>query len=208
MNGLLTGLMNAPRGLQRAAAIMLLIAFAGLAAGSVAAMASLLNAKHAELQALRDTAGRFARVAALEESLKASLGALENGKDRSLFVEAESAAIARAALQSRLGAIAAKHKLSVVSVGGLPDRDENGYQLIGLRADVVGRFEAVHGTVLDIEGDLPPLFIRELTLRLNGPPGGPDTPAVQITAQIQLYAAYRAPATASARETRRAELAP
>jgi Type II secretion system (T2SS), protein M subtype b len=207
MSGALTRLMNAPLWAQRLVAVVVVVVFFAAAAAAAAAMTASLDAKNEELQLLRDRAGRFARVVALEESLRAANGSADAGADASLFIEAESPAIARAALQGRITAMAGAHGVVVVSSGGLPDRTENGYQLIGLRADVTGEFNAVHSTVLDIESNLPPLFIRELGIKLAGGPGRGQPGPPQLTAQIQLYAAYRVPVSARTGGIQRAEAA-
>jgi hypothetical protein len=206
MTGALTRLMNAPLWAQRLTAIIGFLVVLALLAGMIAAMALTLDAKRRQLVEIRETAGRFARIAALEKGLQEAGSTDNRSADASLFVEAASAAIARASLQARITAVAGSHGLQVVSAGSLPDRSEQGFQLVGLRADVSGAFDAVHGMVLDIESALPPNFIRELNLRLSGAPSEKETGPPQLTVQIKVFAAYRQPAATDAAAAQRAEV--
>jgi hypothetical protein len=206
VNGLLTRLLNASAALQRATAGALFLGVILAVVVVVVGMAGALGSKQEELHELRERAGRFARVAALKEVVRAVDTPQEEKDGQALFMEAESPAIARATLQSRIGAFSRQHKVAVVSAGGLPDRDENGYKLIGLRANLVGPFENVHAMILAMESSLPPMFIRELVLKRAGQPQSEDEPVIQMTAQLQLYVAYRRAEVAAAEPPRQAEL--
>ena len=195
---LLTRLINAPMRLQKCAAAALLALGLALAFVLSASVVGFVRDKQAQLTDLREKAGRLAQIAGMKDSVDPAPDESANADSQSLFLEAESLTIGRANLQSRVDAIAQSNGLLLSSAGGLPDLEENGLQLIGLRVDLSGGYDAVHKAILDLETSKPPLMVRELAVRLASGEGG-DRP-LELAAQIKLFGAFRlsgAPASAA-----------
>ncbi len=189
---LLTRLINSPRQLQHGIAVAMAMAALAIPLALAAKAAIVFRDQSQQIIELRERAGKLAGLAALkDEALKlAHSGSGESSAG--LLIEADNLPIAKANLQSRVSAIALAHGVAVSSSGGVPDVEENGLLLIGLRADVSGTNEAIAGFVSDIESTSPPLLVREFTLRSDGTPL-PDMQPV-LSASIKLYGAIRLPA--------------
>lgn len=186
---LLTRLMNAPLQFQQGVAGLLAILFLFAPLALAAQAIHVLQDQSRQIVELRERAGKLVGLAAMkDEALKLAITPAEGGGG-GLLIEAENMPIAKANLQSRIGAIAQAHGASVSSSGGVPDVEENGLLLIGLRADISGTNEAIEGTLSDIESGKPPLMVREFTLRSEGAPLA-DRP-MTLTASIRLYGAVR-----------------
>lgn len=185
---MLVRLMNAPLSIQRAVAVALLAASALLASAMAVNIVSGLRAQSAALLEAREQAGRLAQIAALKGTASATTDA--PGQDGAgLFLEASSVTIARANLQSLIGAIAESAGAAIASAGSVPEIEEHGLKQVGLRADISGSYEAIQRTILDVETAKPPLIIRKMTVRLAAGDLGERAP--ELSAQIQVYAAYR-----------------
>lgn len=186
---LLTRVINAPLRLQKLTAAALLALGLAFACGLGASAIVFVRDKQAELTELREKVGRLAQIAAMKSSMAPAPDDKANADSQSLFLEAESFTIGRANLQSRVDAIAQSNGLLLSSAGGLPDLEENGLKLIGLRVDLSGGHEAVHKAIVDLETSKPPLMVRELAVRLASGEGG-DRP-LELAAQIKLFGAFR-----------------
>ena len=188
---LLTRLINAPMPLQKWAAAALLAVGLALVYSLAACAFAFVADKRSELTDLREKAGRLEQLASMKGSVGLAPESLANADAQSLFLEAESLTIGRANLQSRVDAIAQSNGLLLSSAGGLPDLEENGLKLIGLRVDFSGGYEAVHKAILELETSKPPRMVRELAIRLVAGEDG-DHP-VELAAQIKLFGAFRLP---------------
>jgi hypothetical protein len=186
---LLTRLINAPMRVQECAAAALLALGLTLGYALGASAFTLVRNKQAQLTDLREKAGRLAQIAGMKDSVDPAPDNSANADSQSLFLEAESLTIGRANLQSRVDAITQSNGLLLSSVGGLPDLEENGLKLIGLRVDFSGGYDAVHKAILDLETSKPPLMVRELAIRLASGEGA-DRP-LELAAQIKLFGAFR-----------------
>jgi hypothetical protein len=191
---LLTRLMNAPRALQEAMAALLALLCLLAPLALAAEAAAILRAQSREILDLRTRAGKLAGLAAMKHEAVTLARTPADTSSGGLLMEAENMPIAKANLQSRICAISQAHGAAVASSGGVPDIEENGLLLIGLRADIYGTNEAIEGTLSDIETGRPPLLVREFTLRSEGAPLA-DQP-MTLTAGIRLYAAVRPPVDA------------
>jgi Type II secretion system (T2SS), protein M subtype b len=186
---LLTRLINAPMRLQKSAAIALLLLSLAIAGMAGALSVDFMAGKRTVLIDLREKAGRLTQIVALKDSVKPSVDSSTEDGSHSLFLEAESLTIGRANLQGRIEAIAQSNGLLLSSAGGLPDLEEAGLKLIGLRVDLSGGYDAVHKAIVDLETSKPPLMIRELALRLASGEAG-DRP-LELAAQIKIFGAFR-----------------
>lgn len=186
---MLTRLINAPLRLQKCAAAALLTLGLALVFALGASAFSLVEDKQEELTGLREKAGRLKQIVSMKGSFELAPDDAAHADTKTLFLEAQSLTIGRANLQSRVDAIAQSNGLLLSSVGGLPDLEENGLKLVGLRVDLSGGYDAVHKAILDLETSKPPLMVRELAIRLSSGEGG-DRP-VELAAQIKLFGAFR-----------------
>jgi Type II secretion system (T2SS), protein M subtype b len=199
---MLTRLINAPLSLQRAAAL----SFAALVLALLSALGSTawgdLESRHAEILSLRERAGHMTQIIALKDSAKAPEEGAGGSNDSSMFAEAESLTIGRAMLQGRIEAIAQSNGLQISSAGALPDSQENGLTLVGQRIDFSGTYDAVHSAFLEMETSMPPMLVREASIRVSAGEAG-DRP-LELAAQIKIFSALRltdpAPGSAKAAE--------
>lgn len=186
-------LLNSSAGAQRTLALGLLVLFVGLVVWAVFWILAGLAQQRDTLNETRERAGRLLRFATMD--LSASSGAARAGPDDDgLFLAAPSMVIARANLQQRVNTIASDHNTQVSSSGNLPDLKEDATTLIGLRLDFEGAYQDVTRTVLAIEAGLPPLVVKELSIRSTGGEL-PDRPP-ELAAQLHIYAAVRTGAAA------------
>lgn len=189
---MLTRLLNASPGTQTAVAAAMLVLCAGIAVWVAVAVAGGLNEQRNALIETRERAGKLIQFAATDVS-QAAVADDPGGTE--LFMSAPSIVIARADLQQRINAIASAQKSFVASVGNLPDLNEDNTTMIGLRVDFSGAYEDVTKTVLAIETSMPPLIVKELSVRSAGVEQ-PDRPP-ELAAQLLVYAPVRTSAAAS-----------
>ncbi|TPM16329.1 type II secretion system protein GspM [Mesorhizobium sp. B2-3-5] len=175
-----------------AAACVLLVGWLAFVALSSVASAS------ADIDEKRATLGQIEAVVALAKTIEASaspVAASSNGE----FLSGESEAVIRGALQTRLNAIAASNGVTVLSAGNAPALNEDGVAYLGLRANVSGTLESVHGFMFSLETTLPVLLIRETTLRTtNVAPSAASKVAPEIFAEVLFYGALQSGTVAAA----------
>ncbi|MDX8525886.1 type II secretion system protein GspM [Mesorhizobium sp. MSK_1335] len=186
---MLTAILNS-RLLVRRSLALAIAAVCALAAGWLlfAALGSVASAS-ADIDQKRETLGQIEAVVALAKTMEASAppaAATSNGE----FLSGESEAVIRGGLQTRLNAIAAANKVVVLSAGNAPALNEDGVAYLGLRANVSGTLEGVHGFMLSLETTLPVLFVREATLRVtNVVPSEAPNVEPEIFAEVLFYGA-------------------
>jgi hypothetical protein len=163
--------------------------FCASTTGAIWLAVNTISTKQKTLVELRERAGQLSKIAAMKNSVQFQNSEIIDPADKQLFLEAESSTIGRANLQSRIDAIAQNNNLVLASAGSLPDIDEGGITLIGLRVDVSGSYESLQKAIFDIETNSPPLLIRELSLRLTSGEAG-DSP-IELAAQIKILEAFR-----------------
>ncbi|CDX21252.1 General secretion pathway protein M [Mesorhizobium plurifarium] len=153
-----------------------------------AALGSVASA-NADIDQKRETLGQIEAVVALAKTMEASAppaAAAGNGE----FLSGESEAVIRGTLQTRLNAMASANKVVVLSAGNAPALTEDGVAYLGLRANVSGTLEGVHGFMLSLETTLPVLFVREATLRVtNVAPSEAPNVEPEIFAEVLFYGA-------------------
>jgi hypothetical protein len=170
-----TALLNASRPRRRLAAAALLALVAvllaaigfGLQAGLDARMLTL-EAKHAELARLRSMIAMAPDGAGAPEGLETGPG----------FLAGDNPALAQAAFQKRLRAIAATSGAELMTVENAPLVERDGATFAGLRASLVGSNDELLQTIFLIETAEPYLMIRSArigpakteTAAENGPP--------------------------------------
>ncbi len=186
----LTSLINAPRALRRAVALLILCGaiaasagFVWMTVGSLTDAASAVRAQREQLGNLQSIIGLRQALADRDVSASESLSGPE-------FLQGASEAVIRGNLQSRLSAIAAAHGVKILSVGNTPIRQRGNVRYAGLRADFSGTNEAIHATLFDIETSKPYLVIRDASIRstLSSQAAGNQGPP-ELVVQIQFYGA-------------------
>ena len=186
---LLMRLMNAQRKLQQAVALAIAAFLVVIPVIAAIKLVSVITAQSRQIVQMREHSGRLSALASLkDEALRlAAIPANDGGSN--LLLEADNLPIAKANLQSRIGALAQTHGVTVASSGAVPDVEENGLLLIGLRADLSGSNDAIGRMLLEVETIKPPLLVREFTMRSEGAPLPDREPT--LSAGIQLYIALR-----------------
>lgn len=182
-----TMLLNAPPVVRRAIACALLALVAAVAIGSIAAALGSLPEARDAVQTKRETLGRLSTLAAMKPALlrQASEQPLA---DPGMVWTGESIALVQADLLSRMGNLAAAHGAILISAGNAPEQVVDGVRHLGLRADITGTVEAVHGVIRDCETSIPPLIVRKLAIWVSTPGEAGMTPT-QLTAQLHLQGA-------------------
>lgn len=182
----LTALLNAPRALRRAVALLVLAVAAAAAAAFVWLTVGSLADEAAEVRAKRELLGNLQSIIALKQALTDHKLAIAEATSGPEFLHGASEAVVRGNLQSRLVAIAGEHGVRVLSVGNTPIRLRENVRYAGLRAVFSGTNEEVHAILLAIEASKPFLVIREASIRSTlTPQSTPQEGPPEIVIQIQ-----------------------
>ncbi|NJS14004.1 MAG: hypothetical protein HC788_04550 [Sphingopyxis sp.] len=186
---MLTQLINAPLLAQRLIALLIAALVMAGGIGVVVTVGFHFSALNSGLTEQRERAGHLKQVLILKNAVSTTKQPNKGNLGQRLFLEAPSLTIARADLQSHIGALAQSNGVMIDSAGNMPDILEDGLTMIGLRFDMSGRHDDVHRTIVDIEAGVPPLFVRDWIVRVIGGEAGDQ--ALQIAVQFQVFAAYR-----------------
>jgi hypothetical protein len=182
----LTVLLNAPRALRRAVALLVLAVSVAAAAGFVWLTIGSLADEAAEVRAKREMLGNLQSIIALKQALTDHKIAIAEATSGPEFLHGTSEAVVRGNLQSRLVEIAGAHGVRVFSVGNTPIRQRENVRYAGLRAVFSGTNEEVHAILFAIETSKPFLVIREASIRSTlNPQATPQKGPGEIVIQIQ-----------------------
>lgn len=108
----------------------------------------------------------------------------------SSFLEGDNIAVIQAGLQTRMNTIAGSQSVVVASVGNTPPLMIDGIQYVGVRANVQGKLPAINNTLFQLETSLPPLIIREASVRsTNSVQQDNLTGPIELAAEIAVYGA-------------------
>ncbi|MFD9901603.1 type II secretion system protein GspM [Mesorhizobium sp. UC74_2] len=179
-------LLNAPLLVRRGAAIVFGLILLAVACAIVAGLYGSVMSARSEVYEKRVELGRLLSIVALEKSIKTTDTAEKASQAE--FLPGENEAAARSGLQKRLSEAASAANVTVLSAGNAPTLNEQGVVYVGLRANISGALENIHGLLRNLETTMPVLFIREATLTATG--GNPDMPqanANEISAQLLFY---------------------
>lgn len=188
---LLTRILNAPVLVRRSLALTLATLAMCLAGWIVFSAVDSLTLARADIEQKRETLGQIEAIVALAKTIDSSAAPAASA-DNKEFLSGESEASIRGALQTRLNAMAASNGVTVLSAGNAPALNEDGVAYLGLRANVSGSLESVHGFLLSLETTLPVLFVREASLRTtNISPSATSTGAPEIFAEVLFYGALQ-----------------
>ncbi|QPC90772.1 type II secretion system protein GspM [Mesorhizobium sp. INR15] len=194
---MLTAILNSRLLVRRSVALAIAAMCVLLVGWIVFAALGTVASASADIEEKRATLGQIEAVVALAKTIEASAAPVAGTTDGE-FLSGESEAVIRGTLQTRLNAIAASNGVTVLSAGNAPVLNEDGVAYLGLRANVSGTLEGVHGFMLSLETTLPILFIRETTLRAtNVAPSQVPTVAPEIFAEVLLYGALQSGTSAA-----------
>ncbi|WP_054310113.1 type II secretion system protein GspM [Mesorhizobium sp. 1M-11] len=200
---MLVRLLNASLLVRRSAAIALSVVFLGIAYAITASLYGALVSTRNDVYEKRAELGRLLAIVAMEKSVKATNTARASTTSPAEFLPGENEAAARSGLQKRLSEAAATTGITVLSAGNAPTINEQGVVYVGLRANVSGSLENVHGLILNLETTLPVLFIREATLTATGSNMvTAQTSSTEISAQLMFYGVLQASAPAGIGESK------
>ncbi len=152
-----TALLNAPRAVRRAVALVAPLAILALAAGAALLVESVLASRADRITEARQTLGTLQLLLAADPGPAATPAA--GGLDAE-FLSGTSTPLIQAALQARLGEIAAASGAELLSVGNIPITEREGTRFAGLRANLTGTNGNLVETVFAIESSVPYLTIR------------------------------------------------
>ncbi|MBA8882022.1 type II secretion system protein GspM [Phyllobacterium myrsinacearum] len=108
----------------------------------------------------------------------------------SSFLTGDSIAVIQAGLQTRVNADASAQNVVVASVGNTPVLVIDGVQYAGVRANIQGNLPSINNTLFQLETSLPPLIIREATIRATNAVQVDGSPQpVELAAEIVVYGA-------------------
>ncbi|MGX5805653.1 type II secretion system protein GspM [Bradyrhizobium sp. Arg314] len=198
---LLTRILNAPVLIRRTLALTITVLAISLVGWVVFAAAGSIASARADIEQKREALGQIEAVIALAKNIESAAAPVATA-DSKEFLTGDSEAVIRGALQTRLNAMAASNGVTVLSAGNAPALSEDGVAYLGLRANVSGPLESVHGFLLSLETTLPVLFLREATLRTTNisPSASPASPP-EIFVEVLFYGALQ-PAAVSASENK------
>lgn len=173
------------RFLQRLAALAILLLLPLLV---WLALVRPLTGPYAELRAqLDDSRQRLTRyrdIAAASEAIGAAIAeARAEQIAGGAFLVGETDALAAAALQDMIGAIAADANSDVRSVQSLPSQAENGLVRIRLRAQIVTTTSGLVGILEAIETGRPLLFVDDFKLRTRLERARPEGDALEVASE-------------------------
>lgn len=200
---LLVRLLNAPPIVRRGVAIAFGLIFLGIAVAAIAGLYSAVMSARSEVYEKRVELGRLLSIAALGKSAKSN----DIGKPAKMnqveFLPEETEAAARSGLQKRLSEAAVNTSVTVLSAGNVPTLTEQGVVYVGLRANISGSLENIHGLILNLETTVPVLVIREATLTATGNSSNlPQNSSTEISAQLLFYGVLQARAASNIVESK------
>ncbi|MFK0693141.1 type II secretion system protein GspM [Mesorhizobium sp. IMUNJ 23033] len=171
---MLSAILNTRPMVRRLIALAMAVSAACIAGWVVFLLLDSIASAKAGIMEKREVLGQLRSVAELAKRLDNAAASNPAATVTPEFLTGESEAVIRGGLQTRLNAIAATNRVTVLSAGNAPALSEAGVDYIGLRANLSGPLENIHNAILTIETSLPVLFIHEATLRTTdtGPAAG------------------------------------
>ena len=163
--------MTLPEG--RTGKILALVLVAGFLALAYLSAVRPLVALYADMaDELSDLSVQRARLQAIESELPRLQAAVDEMRrradERSLLLAEPSDAVAAAAVQTRLQALAGAEGVEVSSVESFAPKVQDGFRRVGVRAVITCDLTALTGIVRALSSARPPLFIENLDIRNNG----------------------------------------
>lgn len=163
-----TALLNAPRPLRRSVALAAALLLAALAAGAALLVEAALAARADQIAAARQKLGTLQLLLAADPG-PAATPATDGASAE--FLPGDSTPLIQAALQARLGEIAAASGADLLAVGNTPLVERDGTRFAGLRASLTGTNGEIVETIFAIESAVPYLTIRTARIDANTLPG-------------------------------------
>ncbi len=187
---MLTALLNAPVRTQRIAALVITGIVGLIVLGLVQMLGVGLYSAYAEIGEKRAMLGRLQAVAAAEAAFKTPL--LPENQADPMLLSGDNEAVMTAALQTWLQEVVGAAGGQINAVSNVSDAGENDIRMIGLRANLSGTMEVIHGTISAIESNQPRLFIKEVSVHSDQQQVSETNSAAQLTATIVFLGAASA----------------
>lgn len=186
---------------------LLAVAIAGVAAcvvwfGLVAPLADWHDARAERLEQLRARATRMDALAASLPGLRRQVATLSSGPAPQSLLEGASDAVAGAALQEQVQAMAVEAGTPLTSAEALPAEPAGSYRRIGLRVSVAASYPVLANLLAAIDGATPRMLVDYL--QIEAPPLGLRTTQLPMDATLTVLA-FRARDPAPAPEAARAD---
>jgi hypothetical protein len=163
MTELLISLMNAPRAVQRSVALGISFLLVGTIVVLVTSLGSIISDKASNIDSMRGELFRLNQF--ISRKPPKPIDATSRPVDENLFLDGSSLPIIHARLQERINATTSEVGVTVASISGMQSIQINGEAYVGVRADIEGDFRSFHEVIRRVEGSMPPLFIREISIR-------------------------------------------
>jgi general secretion pathway protein M len=189
MTEVLIRVMALPKMAQRGLAIALAVIAALIILLLVFTAIQALSDLRAGIDEGRYNLARFERLLA-QKPVDDAKAAAQPDDNASSFLAGENIAVIQAGLQTRVNAIASAQNVIVASVGNTPVLAIDGVQYAGVRANIQGNLPSINNTLFQLETSLPPLIIREATIRATSAMQEDGSPLpVELAAEIVVYGA-------------------
>lgn len=182
MSAVLARLVAAPKAVQAAVALGLLLAMIAAPLAIVWFAYGQIAQLQNETLALREELGRRQQIALQLPDLRASQAAALSGDS---FLRATSISLARAELQARVSAMAGARSLTLVSVSNLSEIETSGITWVGLDLTVTGDNNALYRFVSDMENTAPPFVVSRFAARV-----GTSSQPEDLTLQIRIMVPF------------------
>jgi hypothetical protein len=189
---MLTSLMNATNRTQRIVALMFAVVMIAGLAGVIQMAVTSLYSGYTAIDEKRALLGKLKAIATAGVSFQAQL--LPENDGNPMLLSGENEAVMSAALQSWLQDVVGTAGGQINSVNNVSETGENGFRMIGLKANLSGSMEVVHRTIASIENNQPRLFIKEVVLNSTyQQTSAEETLPAELTATIVFLGASGAP---------------
>ncbi|KQY42536.1 hypothetical protein ASD32_14355 [Rhizobium sp. Root483D2] len=159
---MLASLMNATNRTQRIVALVFAVVMVAGLAGVIQMAVTSLYSGYTAIDEKRALLGKLKAIATAGVSFEAQL--LPENDGNPMLLSGENEAVMSAALQSWLQDVVGTAGGQINSVNNVSETGENGFRMIGLKANLSGSMEVVHRTIASIENNQPRLFIKEVVL--------------------------------------------
>ena len=162
----------------------------------IAPIADVLASQRDELQQSTSQIARLQNLVNQQGHISELAEKTRLGQQSQVFLTGGSAGAASADLQERIKQICARVGASVQSIQGLDDRDAGGIRYFGAHLAMSGPIATIKAALSAIEGELPYLFVDNLTIRAPAqPPGGTPSQEPALDAQLDIYGATNVKST-------------
>ncbi|MFQ5348002.1 MAG: type II secretion system protein GspM [Rhodothalassiaceae bacterium] len=177
-----------PPWLSRGLALALLAVFLGGAATAVyVPLFGAYDAAAERLQEARDRLARYRRIAASAERIEQQAAAARAARAQSgIFLVGDTDALAAAALQNTIGALAREAGAELRSVQSLPAEERDGLVRIRLKSQLIMTTRSLERLLYALETGRPLLFVDDIRIRARLGRLAPRTDKLEIDSNFMV----------------------